>query len=675
MARISKPDLLTTRQRMLAIPAILAALAATAGAEFIQLRSGGTLEGPVLAVTDQSVLIEWGYQERVIPKGDLAPAVENALEAARAALARKDFREATDLCTQYLLWHPKHDQAQALRQQIHDAEIAALSQSFHAGGGFPESIARLKSITSQDDLPVLHEMLANHPHPRGRRGMAWVLAHIKSDQSIDPLLKALANDGNERARRICIFALGEIRSVRAVPQLIRTMRLDTHHLVRWWAGDALHKIGTPDALAAIQQAAPKEKNVSARNHLRYFACNPGYSNHRLPEISRGQVVEGYCKGTRYLVYVPRRYKRSAETRLMVAVHGTYSWPEGYIKICQKDAERYRFVLLAPHFEFGRFPWFGGLNVGRHRKGRSDLRLLEIIEDLSTVLPFDKQRILLFGHSEGGQFVHRFALAHPQRVYRAVAGAAGHWIHPDADLRFPLGTKTSPYALDLNQLDFGQLVRTNLVAVVGTQDSSGHLDKAERFMNDVQAWASEHATESNIRFLPVVGGHDGMVEYTEARKFLFARDLDRFDDNRVGPRTIERQHLLNLSRHARATASSAWGSDYTADRANDGEFSTRWNSAHGETDNAWLELTWPQPVVFDRVTVDEFMPPGPRIQRWRLEAGMTRLREIARGSTIGVRHKVALPTRVRAKRLRFVVEKASNTPTIVELMPHMAFWEN
>lgn len=209
-----------TPQRIVTIPAILAVLAATAGAEFIQLKNGGALEGRVLTVTDESVLIEWGYQKRLIPKEELAPAAENALGDARTAFEQKDFRKATDLCTQYLLWHPNHDQAQALWQQVHDAEIAALSQSFHTGAGFPESIARLKSITSEDDLPALHERLLNHPHPRGRRGMAWVLAHIKSDQSVGPLLRVLANDENSRARRICAFALGEIGSARAVPQLI-----------------------------------------------------------------------------------------------------------------------------------------------------------------------------------------------------------------------------------------------------------------------------------------------------------------------------------------------------------------------------------------------------------------------------------------------------------------------
>jgi len=664
-----------TPQRMLILWTILSVITGSVCAEFIHLRSGDTLEGRVLAVTDESVLVEWGYEERLIPRKELAPAAENALSDAQAALEQEDFAKATNLCTQYLLWHPSHDEARILLKQVHDAEIAAISQSFNASAGFAESIVRLKAITSEEDLPLLHETLLKHPHPRGRRAMAWILAHIRSHESIDPLVTALAHDSNERARRICTFALGEIGAARAVPQLIRTMRTDKHHLVRWWAGDALHKIGAPDALTAIREAVSTEENASARDHLRYFACNPGYSNHRLPELVPGQIAEGYCRGTRYLVYVPKSYRRSEETRLMAAIHGTYSWPEGYIKICKADAERFRFVLLAPHFEFGRFPWFGGLNVGRHRRLRADLRLLEIIKDLSTMLPFDADRILLFGHSEGGQFVHRFALAHPQRVFRAAAGAVGHWVRPEADLRFPFGTKMSPYAQDLNRLDFGDLVRTDLVAVVGAQDSSGHLDGAERFMQDVEAWAYEHSIQSRVRFLPVVGGHDGMVEYKQARKFLFVSNLDLFNENRVGPRTIEHQHLLGLSALASATASSAWGLSYTADRINDGDFSTRWNSGHGDIESAWIELTWSDPVVFDRVTIDEFMPPGPRVQQWRLEAGMSRLREIARGSTIGARYKVILQRRVRAKRLRLIIEKASNTPTIVELMPHMAFWEN
>lgn len=131
-------------------------------------------------------------------------------------------------------------------------------------------------------------------------------------------------------------------------------------------------------------------------------------------------------------------------------------------------------------------------------------------------------------------------------------------------------------------------------------------------------------------------------------------------------------MFALSSLATARASSVWGEFYGPESINDGDFTTRWNSRKGDTDGAWVELEWDTPVRFSRVTVDEFGQQ--RIQAWRIETGDDTYREIARGESVGPRHKVVLPQVVATRRLRLTIEKASNTPTIRELMPHMPFWE-
>ncbi|UCD30348.1 MAG: HEAT repeat domain-containing protein [Planctomycetota bacterium] len=502
--------------------------------------------------------------------------------------------------------------------------------------------------------------------------MTWVLAHICAEASVDTLLETLINDDYWKVRRNAAFALGEIGSSRAVKKLIWAMRRDKDRSVRWWSAEALNKIGTPVALRAIKMAHATEKASLARDHMKYLVVNPAYRNHRRVVIQPGQIAEGYCKGTRYVVYVPSNYNPSKTYPLMVAVHGTYSWAVGYIKICQADADRFDIVLLAPHFEFGRFPGFGGLNIDKNSKVRADLRLLEMIDELSHAMKVRTDRIRLFGHSEGGQFVHRFVLAHPDRIERAAACAAAWYVKPDPSQAFPTGIGVSPYAPDLGMLDFGKLVQSHLALVVGSQDSAGHLDHAEQFFTEVKKYATDHNLPCHVRFFPSIGGHDGNVEYQVAREFLFADDLSRFNDCTDGPRTIEGRYLFALSSQATAKASSKWGASYAADRVSDCDFSTRWNSAWGDVNGAWVELCWNKPVQFNRVTIDEFGKQ--RIQAWRLEIGNKSLKEVARGEGVGLRHKVVLPEIVTTRRLRLTIEKASNTPTICELMPHMPFWE-
>ncbi|HOX38371.1 MAG TPA: hypothetical protein PL033_10330 [Candidatus Brocadiia bacterium] len=124
---------------------------------------------------------------------------------------------------------------------------------------------------------------------------------------------------------------------------------------------------------------------------------------------------------------------------------------------------------------------------------------------------------------------------------------------------------------------------------------------------------------------------------------------------------------NLSRKARAFASSAWPGGYEAVKINDGNASTRWNSREGDVSGCWVELAWDEPVVLDRVVIDECMEFGNRIESWRLEAwdGQS-FKKIAEGKRAGRRLIVNLEKPVTTKRLQLVVDKASVVPTISEL---------
>jgi len=123
---------------------------------------------------------------------------------------------------------------------------------------------------------------------------------------------------------------------------------------------------------------------------------------------------------------------------------------------------------------------------------------------------------------------------------------------------------------------------------------------------------------------------------------------------------------NLALRAKATASSIWASDFRAEYANDGKPNTRWNSREGDKDGCWIEFAWPEPVVFDRVVIDECTDWGQRIQGWHLHAGVDRLSEVAQGTTVGRNHAVDIPKPTTAKRLRLTIDKASVVPTIWEV---------
>jgi pimeloyl-ACP methyl ester carboxylesterase len=120
---------------------------------------------------------------------------------------------------------------------------------------------------------------------------------------------------------------------------------------------------------------------------------------------------------------------------LVAVHGISRNDDEILEHFAPIADRYGAVLVVPRFGAERFPDYQRL--GRHgpEADRALLRLLDRLEAGGVIGP---GRVRLFGHSGGAQFVHRFVMAHPERVARYVASAAGWYTLPDPSLAFPDG---------------------------------------------------------------------------------------------------------------------------------------------------------------------------------------------------------------------------------------------
>ncbi|MDX2136881.1 MAG: HEAT repeat domain-containing protein [Chloroflexota bacterium] len=85
-----------------------------------------------------------------------------------------------------------------------------------------------------------------------RAGAAEALGQIGDVRAVDPLIAALKDD-NEAVRSRAATALEQIRDVRGVEPLIAKLR-DVNQVVRSRAADALRKIGTPEALQALEDA-------------------------------------------------------------------------------------------------------------------------------------------------------------------------------------------------------------------------------------------------------------------------------------------------------------------------------------------------------------------------------------------------------------------------------------
>lgn len=155
------------------------------------------------------------------------------------------------------------------------------------------------------------------------------------------------------------------------------------------------------------------------------------------------------------------------------------------------------------------------------------------------------KILLYGHSGGAQFAHRFAMIHPEMIDKSAYSDAGRYCFPRTDIRYPDGLDMSSlrddgfggasppasYAVDLTNIDWRQklseymskdhLVFCGFMDTEHTDPEWQGVDRREKSYNfslsfkqfiDTQLTNSKFASIIEKHRLPtligVVGGHGG-----------------------------------------------------------------------------------------------------------------------------------------------------------------------
>ena len=146
----------------------------------------------------------------------------------------------------------------------------------------------------------------------------------------------------------------------------------------------------------------------------------------------------------YYLLLPTSLRPGAEP--LVLVHGiSRNAPELVLRFTEQ-ANRLGVPLIAPLFRresFGQYQQAVDPRSGQ----RSDLALLDILDDVASRFGLATGRIALFGFSGGAQFAHRFALLHADRVRTCVPVSAGWYTMPDPDQAWPLGLAQSPVPID------------------------------------------------------------------------------------------------------------------------------------------------------------------------------------------------------------------------------------
>ncbi|HLT52729.1 MAG TPA: hypothetical protein VKZ97_02505 [Flavobacteriaceae bacterium] len=188
--------------------------------------------------------------------------------------------------------------------------------------------------------------------------------------------------------------------------------------------------------------------------------------------------QGFSKSVDVYYFLPETY--TASSPILFVFHGAGRNADEYRDAMVSKAQQFGFMIFAPEFSISEFPNGDAYNLGNvyvdgdnpsaqtlnpeHTWSYSIIDPL--FDHIKTLTNNETDTYNAFGHSAGGQFLHRFLMFKPNsRVHKAVASASGWYTFPDETIPFPYGYDQSI----LIGSNLEELFTKQLVIQVGDDD--------------------------------------------------------------------------------------------------------------------------------------------------------------------------------------------------------------
>ena len=187
---------------------------------------------------------------------------------------------------------------------------------------------------------------------------------------------------------------------------------------------------------------------------------------------------GFTKSLDIYYFLPQNY--TPQSPVLFVFHGAGRNADDYRDAMVSKSQELGFLVFTPEFSIAEFPNGDAYNLGNvyvdgdnptpetlNPESEWAYSIIEpLFDHVKTLTQNETSQYDLFGHSAGGQFVHRFLMFKPNaRVHTAVASASGWYTFPDENIPFPYGFDDS---ILLNS-DFSGLFSKQVIIQVGEND--------------------------------------------------------------------------------------------------------------------------------------------------------------------------------------------------------------
>lgn len=219
-----------------------------------------------------------------------------------------------------------------------------------------------------------------------------------------------------------------------------------------------------------------------------------------------------------LYYRPKNWHNG--DKIFVVFHGMDRKPEYFITGLKKNADEKNILIVCPKFTKYKFPgnkYYNYGNVKNSDKNQWTYNVANrIIDDLKTRVGATKSKVILFGHSAGGQFLHRYLFfADKIKADLVIAANAGTYLLPDEDVAYPYGFKNvaagtkemkRAYAqktiILLGENDVSRMSKYFPKSPADDKQGLNRFERGKNFFNQSQKKAKELKTKFNWKLVTV-----------------------------------------------------------------------------------------------------------------------------------------------------------------------------
>lgn len=258
--------------------------------------------------------------------------------------------------------------------------------------------------------------------------------------------------------------------------------------------------------------------------------------------------------------------------------------------------------------------------------------------------------------------------HPNVIFFSDAGPGCRWIGNENGYAGTTNWST------LNRADFKPGMGGITETLNKGQEDGTHWVPGEADVSIRPGWFYSATTDNQVKTLPhlldiyygSVGRNANLLLNipVDRRGRIHANDSLRLMELR---RALDADFKENLARKARiaATNTRQGNSMVSAVYLADGNYNTYWAAADGKT-AADITLSYANPVTFNRISVQEFIPMGQRVRAFSVSVLEGKAwKEIARETTVGYKRILRLPM-TTAKSIRVSILDAKASPVISEV---------